>query len=52
MSRGLGSMQQWIDIELICHSEGRTVAEMHRQYLAEEENAATRRTMREPSVTP
>jgi hypothetical protein len=37
MSRGLGAMQQWIDLELSSYSKGRTVAEMHRQYLLEEE---------------
>jgi hypothetical protein len=37
MSRGLGTMQQWIDLELSSYSKGRTVAEMHRQYLREEE---------------
>src|ERR1700693_4946169 len=36
MSRGLGTMQQWIELELSCFSKGRTVAEMQRQYLLEE----------------
>lgn len=36
MSRGPGSMQQWIDDELAAYSGGRTVAEMHREFLKEE----------------
>jgi len=37
MSRGPGTMQEWISLELSCYSKGRTVAEMHRQYLLEED---------------
>ena len=37
MSRGPGKMQEWIDLELSCYSDGRTLAEMHRQYLLEED---------------
>ena len=42
MSRGLGTMQQWVDLELSCYSEGRTVADMHRQYLMEEHQGGKR----------
>jgi hypothetical protein len=41
MSRGPGKMQQWIVLELSCYSEGRTLAEMHRQYLREEDECSS-----------